>query len=103
MRARPPAERAAAGARARRPHSSAVRDRVRDGVLRHVAARAVEPRLVAVGIGRRRMKRSRRFAQPDGRVHFAGDYMTDMSSWMQGALESARDAATAIHTRARTA
>jgi monoamine oxidase len=38
--------------------------------------------------------------EPDGRVHFAGDYMTDMSSWMQGAFESARDVATAIHRRA---
>ena len=40
--------------------------------------------------------------QPDGRVHFAGDYMTNMSSWMQGAFESARDVAMAIHTRAPT-
>jgi monoamine oxidase len=40
--------------------------------------------------------------QPDGRVHFAGDYMTDMSSWMQGAFESARETATALHTRAHT-
>lgn len=24
--------------------------------------------------------------QPHGRVHFAGDYMTYMSSWMQGAF-----------------
>jgi monoamine oxidase len=39
--------------------------------------------------------------QPDGRVHFAGDYMTDMSSWMQGAFESAREVALAIHARAR--
>ena len=38
--------------------------------------------------------------QPDGRVHFAGDYMTDMSSWMQGAFESAREAAAAVHQRA---
>jgi monoamine oxidase len=38
--------------------------------------------------------------RPDGRVHFAGDYMTDMSSWMQGAFESAREVAMAIHTRA---
>lgn len=37
---------------------------------------------------------------PDGRIHFAGDYMTDMSSWMQGAFESGRQAATAIHLRA---
>lgn len=37
---------------------------------------------------------------PGGRVHFAGDYMTDMSSWMQGAFESAREAATALHRRA---
>jgi monoamine oxidase len=40
--------------------------------------------------------------QPDGRVHFAGDYMTEMSSWMQGAFESARETATVIHRRART-
>jgi len=38
----------------------------------------------------------------DGRVHFAGDYMTDMTSWMQGAFESARETATAIHERAVT-
>lgn len=42
----------------------------------------------------------RALRQPDGRVHFAGDYMTDMSSWMQGALESAREVVMAIHTRA---
>jgi monoamine oxidase len=40
--------------------------------------------------------------QPDGRVHFAGDYMTDLSSFMQGAFESARTAASAIHQRALT-
>ncbi|HLG59176.1 MAG TPA: NAD(P)/FAD-dependent oxidoreductase [Vicinamibacterales bacterium] len=40
--------------------------------------------------------------QPDGRVHFAGDYMTDMSSWMQGAFESAREVTAAIHRRALT-
>jgi monoamine oxidase len=33
-------------------------------------------------------------------VYFAGDYMTDMSSWMQGAFDSAREVATAIHQRA---
>jgi monoamine oxidase len=38
--------------------------------------------------------------KPDGRVHFAGDYMTNMSSWMQGAFESAREVAMAIHQRA---
>ena len=38
--------------------------------------------------------------QPDGRVHFAGDYMTDMSSWMQGAFESAREVAMAVHAHA---
>jgi monoamine oxidase len=40
--------------------------------------------------------------QPDGRVHFAGDYMTSLSSFMQGAFDSAREVATAIHTRALT-
>lgn len=38
--------------------------------------------------------------EPDGRLYFAGDYMTDMSSWMQGAFESAREVATALHRRA---
>jgi monoamine oxidase len=37
--------------------------------------------------------------QPDGRIHFAGDYMTNQSSWMNGAFESARAVATALHTR----
>ena len=40
--------------------------------------------------------------QPDGRVHFAGDYMTDMSSWMQGAFESAREVSTELHRLALT-
>jgi monoamine oxidase len=40
--------------------------------------------------------------QPDGRVHFAGDYITSLSSFMQGAFESARTAAAAIHRRALT-
>lgn len=40
--------------------------------------------------------------QPDGRVHFAGDYLTSLSSFMQGAFDSAREAATAIHKRALT-
>ncbi len=38
--------------------------------------------------------------QPDGRVHVAGDYMTDMSSWRQGAFDSAREVAMAVHQRA---
>jgi monoamine oxidase len=38
--------------------------------------------------------------EPDGRIYFAGDYMTEMSSWMQGACESAREVATALHRRA---
>jgi monoamine oxidase len=41
--------------------------------------------------------------EPDGRVYFAGDYMTDMSSWMQGAFESGREVSTAIHRRVLTA
>ena len=40
--------------------------------------------------------------QPDGRVYFAGDYMTTNSSWMQGAFESAREVAMALHRRAVT-
>ena len=41
--------------------------------------------------------------QPDGRVYFAGDYMTALSSFMQGAFESARETATKIHARVRPA
>ena len=40
--------------------------------------------------------------QPDGRVYFAGDYMTTNSSWMQGAFDSAREVAMALHRRAVT-
>jgi hypothetical protein len=39
--------------------------------------------------------------QPDGRMHFAGDYRTNMTSWMQ-AFESAREVAAATHRRAPT-
>jgi monoamine oxidase len=40
--------------------------------------------------------------EPDGRVYFAGDYMTNHSSWMQGAFESAQRVATVLHKRAHT-
>lgn len=36
--------------------------------------------------------------QPQGRVYLAGDHL-NMNAWMQGAFESARHVATAIHTR----
>jgi len=38
--------------------------------------------------------------RPDGRVYLAGDHVSGMNAWMQGALESARDVAAAIHARA---
>jgi hypothetical protein len=41
-----------------------------------------------------------RLRKPDGRVYFAGDHVSNMNAWMQGAFESAREAATAIHARA---
>ena len=34
------------------------------------------------------------------RMYFAGDHMTYLIGWMNGALESGRSAATAIHARA---
>jgi monoamine oxidase len=37
--------------------------------------------------------------QPEGRVYLAGDHL-NMNAWMQGAFESARQVATAIHARA---
>ena len=46
---------------------------------------------------RRRLSTLRR---PDGRVYLAGDHVSAMTAWMQGAFDSAREAATAIHTRA---
>ena len=39
--------------------------------------------------------------KPDGRVYFAGDYMTNLSSFMQGAFDSARQVAMAVHARAQ--
>ena len=38
--------------------------------------------------------------KPDGAVYLAGDYTTNMSGWMAGALESARSVVKAIHERA---
>jgi monoamine oxidase len=40
--------------------------------------------------------------EPDGRIYFAGDYMTTNSSWMQGAFDSAREVSMALHRRAVT-
>jgi len=39
-------------------------------------------------------------SRPDRRLYFAGDHTTYVNAWMQGALESARAVATAIHARA---
>lgn len=38
--------------------------------------------------------------RPDGRVYLAGDHVSGMNAWMQGAFESAREVAVAIHARA---
>jgi monoamine oxidase len=38
--------------------------------------------------------------KPDGRVHLAGDHLTNWNAWMQGALDSGRAVATDIHKRA---
>jgi len=40
-----------------------------------------------------------RLSQPDRRVYLAGDHL-NLNAWMQGAFESARHVATAIHARA---
>ncbi|HEV8396148.1 MAG TPA: flavin monoamine oxidase family protein [Vicinamibacterales bacterium] len=39
-------------------------------------------------------------SRPDRRLYFAGDHTTYVNAWMQGALESGRAVATAIHARA---
>ena len=36
--------------------------------------------------------------QPERRVYFAGDHL-NMNAWMQGAFESGRQVATALHAR----
>ncbi|HEY6361609.1 MAG TPA: flavin monoamine oxidase family protein [Vicinamibacterales bacterium] len=41
--------------------------------------------------------------KPDGRVYLAGDHVSNINAWMQGAFESARSVATQIHTRATEA
>ncbi len=41
----------------------------------------------------------RKLAEPQGRVYLAGDHL-NMNAWMQGAFESARQTATAVHARA---
>jgi monoamine oxidase len=39
------------------------------------------------------------FLKPDRRVYFAGDHLSYLSGWMQGALESAQSVASALHAR----
>jgi monoamine oxidase len=38
--------------------------------------------------------------KPQGRLYLAGDHLTHLNAWMNGAFESARAVATAIHARA---
>ena len=38
--------------------------------------------------------------KPEGRVYLAGDHVSNINAWMQGAFESARSVATQIHARA---
>jgi monoamine oxidase len=40
-----------------------------------------------------------RLSEPQGRIYLAGDHL-NMNAWMQGAFESARQVATAVHARA---
>ena len=40
-----------------------------------------------------------RLSEPQGRVYLAGDHL-NMNAWMQGAFESARQVAAAVHVRA---
>jgi len=44
-----------------------------------------------------------RLIQPQGRIVLAGDHVTHWNAWMQGAFQSAREVATAIHTRVSSA
>ena len=86
-----------ARARAGRPHSPAVRGGVRDRVFRLVAPGDLESRLLVVGIRPRRA--SSCCSSRTRRVFLAGDHM-NMNAWMQGAFESGRQVASAIHARA---
>ena len=38
--------------------------------------------------------------RPEGRVYLAGDHVSNLNAWMQGAFESARQVASSIHARA---
>jgi monoamine oxidase len=40
-----------------------------------------------------------RFREPDGRIYLAGEHVSDMTGWMAGAIQSARDVAEKIHRR----
>jgi monoamine oxidase len=41
----------------------------------------------------------RRLLEPQGRVYFAGDHLSHVTSWQHGALESARSVVTQLHRR----
>jgi monoamine oxidase len=40
-----------------------------------------------------------RLLEPQGRVYFAGDHLTQITAWQHGAFESARDVVTRLHQR----
>ena len=92
---RPPAERQALALEQGGRIHPQYRDRVRDGIFRFVAPRDLEPRFVVVGF----RADARKLISHRPRVYLAGDHM-NLNAWMQGAFESARQTATAVHTRA---
>jgi len=48
-------------------------------------------------------KQLKQLAQPEGRIHFAGEHISSQPSWMQGALESGERAAREILQASRNA
>ena len=69
--------------------------RIRERVLGRLAPRHLEQGIVV----QPEPRRPKALSEPQGRVYLAGDHL-NLNAWMQGAFESARHTATAVHTRA---
>ena len=95
-----PAERIAGRARLRRANPSAISGRVRDRRLGRLASRR-RSRWGARANGRDEARRDHydNLCQIDGRIVLAGEHASYLPAWQEGAILSALDAITRLHSR----
>ncbi len=97
-----PADRVKVGGGVRLAHPPAVQAGIRERRIRGVASPAVDHGLLG-GLGRRPAREAlREPPQIDGRIVFAGDHLSNLVAWQEGALTSSLDAVARLHQHALT-